>query len=160
VPRIFGEHDVGGTQVLYLAGVEFEKLGFPKVGNDPVPELGEVIQHGIYKGFIAPIALYSATAYVVVRNLAKGEHGGYRVQDTWEDTIEKWLATPELDGSLPGAEGFSTHQVLTEALNFREHAIKRTDEMRAAKALKAIGFCSKVQRVDGKVVRRWARNAP
>jgi len=99
-------------------------------------------------------------AWREAETLAKGEHGGYRVQDTWEDTIEKWLATPELDGSLPGAEGFSTHQVLTEALNFREHAIKRTDEMRAAKALKAIGFCSKVQRVDGKVVRRWARNAP
>jgi hypothetical protein len=99
-------------------------------------------------------------AWREAETLAKGEHGGYRVQDTWEDTIEKWLATPELDGSLPGAEGFSVHQVLTEALNFREHAIKRTDEMRAAKALKAIGFCSKVQRVDGTPRRWWARNAP
>ena len=77
-PRIFGETEVGGTQVLYLAGVPFEKLGFPRVGNDPVPEMGETIQHGIYKGFIAPIALYASTAYVVVRNLNRGhgEHAG------------------------------------------------------------------------------------
>ena len=77
-PRIFGETEVGGTQVLYLAAVPFEKLGFPKVGTDPVPEMGETIQHGIYKGFIAPIALYASTAYVVVRNLNRGhgEHAG------------------------------------------------------------------------------------
>jgi len=63
--------------VLYLAGVPFEQLGFPKVGTDPVPEMGETIQHGIYKGFIAPIALYACTAYVVVRNLNRdGGHGG------------------------------------------------------------------------------------
>jgi Fe-S-cluster-containing dehydrogenase component len=73
VPKIFGERDVGGTQVLHIAGLEFEKLGFPKVGEDPVPEMGETIQHGIYKGFIAPIALYATTAYVVVRNLRKGQ---------------------------------------------------------------------------------------
>lgn len=33
VPAIFGEHEVGGTAVLYLASVEFAKLGFP--GNLP-----------------------------------------------------------------------------------------------------------------------------
>ena len=29
IPRIYGESEVGGTGVLYLAGVEFEKLGLP-----------------------------------------------------------------------------------------------------------------------------------
>ena len=99
-------------------------------------------------------------AWREAETLAKGEHGGYRVQDTWEEAIERWLSTPELDGSLPGAEGFSVHQVLTEALNFREHAIKRADEMRAAKALKAMGFSSKLQRVDGTPRRWWERNNP
>jgi hypothetical protein len=88
--------------------------------------------------------------------LAEDEHGRYRVTDTWEDTITRWLATPALDGELPGAEGFTTHQALTEALCFREHAIKRADEMRAAKALKALGFRQKVQKADGKTVRRWS----
>ena len=87
--------------------------------------------------------------------LAEGEHDAYRVTDTWEDTIVRWLKTPELDGTLPGAEGFTTHQILTEALTFREHAIKRADEMRACKALKALGFCQKVQKDGRKSVRRW-----
>jgi len=99
-------------------------------------------------------------AWREAETLAKGEHGGYRVQDTWEEAIERWLSTPELDGGLPGAEGFSVHQVLTEALNFREHAIKRADEMRAAKALKAMGFSSKLQRVEGTPRRWWVRNVP
>ncbi|MGA9739636.1 hydrogenase 2 operon protein HybA, partial [Candidatus Binatus sp.] len=29
VPKVYGEHEAGGTQVLYLAHVEFEKLGLP-----------------------------------------------------------------------------------------------------------------------------------
>lgn len=87
--------------------------------------------------------------------LAESEHDAYRVTDTWEDTIARWLKTPEMDGTLPGAEGFTTHQILTEALCFREHAIKRADEMRACKALKALGFCQKVQKDGRKSVRRW-----
>jgi len=89
--------------------------------------------------------------------LAEGVHDDYRVTDTWEDAIEKWLETPDLDGTLPGAEGFSTHDVLTQALCFREHAIKRADEMRVAKVLKALGFRNKVQKDGGKAVRRWSR---
>jgi predicted P-loop ATPase len=89
--------------------------------------------------------------------LAEGVHDDYRVTDTWEEVIERWLETPDLDGTLPGADGFSTHDVLTQALCFREHAVKRADEMRAAKVLKALGFRNKVQKDGGKAVRRWSR---
>jgi hypothetical protein len=89
--------------------------------------------------------------------LAEGVHDDYRVTDTWEDAIERWLETPDLDGTLPGAEGFKTHDVLTQALYFREHAIKRADETRVAKVLRALGFCQKVQKEGRKSVRRWAR---
>ena len=37
VDRIYGEHEAGGTSVLYLSAVPFEKLGFPEVGNKPYP---------------------------------------------------------------------------------------------------------------------------
>jgi len=89
--------------------------------------------------------------------LAEGVHDDYRVTDTWEDAIEKWLETPDLDGTLPGAEGFKTHDVLTQALYYREHAIKRADETRVAKVLRALGFCQKVQKEGSKSVRRWSR---
>jgi Fe-S-cluster-containing dehydrogenase component len=69
-PKVFGEADGGGTQVLYLskAGVGFDKLGLPNLGNEPVPEMQQVIQHGIYQGFVAPVALLAVFAGVVWRN--------------------------------------------------------------------------------------------
>ncbi|MBC8406141.1 MAG: hydrogenase 2 operon protein HybA [Planctomycetes bacterium] len=66
--HIYGEHEVGGLQVLYISDVPFTKLGLPDLGNEPVPELSETVQHGIYRGFVAPVALYAALATVLVRH--------------------------------------------------------------------------------------------
>ncbi|MBI3784732.1 MAG: hydrogenase 2 operon protein HybA [Deltaproteobacteria bacterium] len=68
VQRVYGEHEVGGTQVLYLTHVDFEKLGLPAYGDDSVPERARSLQHTIYKGFIAPVALYGLLAAVMIRN--------------------------------------------------------------------------------------------
>ncbi|MFH1723740.1 MAG: sulfate respiration complex iron-sulfur protein HmcB [Elusimicrobiota bacterium] len=38
VDHIYGEHEMGGTSWLYLAGVPFEKLGLPKLGTKPHSE--------------------------------------------------------------------------------------------------------------------------
>ncbi|MBD3873533.1 MAG: hydrogenase 2 operon protein HybA [Acidobacteria bacterium] len=67
-PQIFGDTEGGGTQVLYLAGVDFEKLGLPKLGDDGVGVQMRAIQHGIYRGFIAPVALYGILGAVLWRN--------------------------------------------------------------------------------------------
>jgi Fe-S-cluster-containing dehydrogenase component len=67
-PKIFGEHDGGGTQVLYLAGVDFGKLGLPPLGDEGVGKLARDIQHGAYKGFIAPVALYALLGIAVWRS--------------------------------------------------------------------------------------------
>jgi formate dehydrogenase beta subunit len=68
--KVFGEKDGGGTQVLYLthAGVPFTALGLPDLGEVSVPHLPETVQHFIYKGFVAPVALYAALATVMWRN--------------------------------------------------------------------------------------------
>ena len=68
VNKVYGEHDGGGTQVLYLSHVPFEKLGLPELGESPAPELATTVQHGIYKGFIAPAALYALLGAVAFRN--------------------------------------------------------------------------------------------
>ncbi len=67
-PRIFGEADLGGTQVLYLADVSFDKLGLPDIGNDPVPKLARSVQHGAYKWGIGPLALYGILGAVMWHN--------------------------------------------------------------------------------------------
>ncbi|BDG03180.1 hydrogenase 2 operon protein HybA [Anaeromyxobacter oryzae] len=66
--KIYGERDGGGTGVLVLSAVPFETLGLPLLGKEPVPALGERIQHGIYQGFVAPVALFGALAFVTWRN--------------------------------------------------------------------------------------------
>jgi formate dehydrogenase iron-sulfur subunit len=67
-PKIFGEADGGGTNVLYLSPVPFQTLGLPALGKEPAPALAENIQHGIYQGFVAPVALLGALTFVTWRN--------------------------------------------------------------------------------------------
>jgi formate dehydrogenase iron-sulfur subunit len=73
VSRIYGESDLGGTQVLYLSHVPFEELDFKFDDPEPVPELQRTIQHGIYQGFAAPLALYALLGAVIFRNRRRGE---------------------------------------------------------------------------------------
>ncbi len=57
--HVFGETEVGGTSWIYLSGPSMNKLGMPRLGNDPAPGVSESIQHGIFAYFIPPIALYA-----------------------------------------------------------------------------------------------------
>jgi formate dehydrogenase beta subunit len=68
VPKVYGETDGGGTQVLYLSHVPFDKIGFPALGDEPAPRLARSIQHGVYRGFVAPLALYGVLGVVMWRN--------------------------------------------------------------------------------------------
>jgi Fe-S-cluster-containing dehydrogenase component len=74
-PKVYGESEAGGTQVLYLskAGVSFADLGLPALASVPVPQLQQEVQHGIYKGFIAPAALYAGLSIVLWRNRRRGK---------------------------------------------------------------------------------------
>jgi Fe-S-cluster-containing dehydrogenase component len=71
--RIYGEHEVGGTNHLYLSAMQFDKLGLPVLKDEAPAEFSEKIQHTIYKGFIAPVALYSTLCFIAVKNMKK--HG-------------------------------------------------------------------------------------
>jgi len=59
VSHVFGEFEVGGTDWLYLAGTDFAKLQFPKLGVNPAPGVSESIQHGIFAYFVPPVSLYA-----------------------------------------------------------------------------------------------------
>lgn len=89
--------------------------------------------------------------------LAKVEHQHYRVEaDSWEGVLKTWLETPGLDEVRPADGWFRLHDVLVDGLNMRAGQIRKADEMRAAKVLKAIG-CEKVFRNDeqGKTQKVW-----
>lgn len=67
---VYGVSDGGGTHVLYLAasGAEFDQLGLPRLPREPLPALGEGIQHAVYRWFAAPAVLYGVLAYTIVKN--------------------------------------------------------------------------------------------
>ena len=73
VPRVYGETEAGGTQVLYLSHVPFEKIGLPDYGPTAVPNTQRTIQHGLYQGFVAPLALYGVLAAVLMKNRGRDQ---------------------------------------------------------------------------------------
>jgi formate dehydrogenase iron-sulfur subunit len=56
---IYGKEDAGGTSVLYLSAVPFEKLGLENVGTEPVPDLSEGTANIVLPGILVggPVAL-------------------------------------------------------------------------------------------------------
>jgi Fe-S-cluster-containing dehydrogenase component len=68
IQHVYGEKEGGGTQVLYLASVPFQKLGLPDLEEKPQAQVSETIQHTIYKGMIAPIVFLGGLVYIVHKN--------------------------------------------------------------------------------------------
>jgi Fe-S-cluster-containing dehydrogenase component len=75
VQKVYGEHDGGGTQCLYISHIPFENLGLPVLGAESTPTLQRTIQRSVYKGFAAPIALYGLLGFVMLRNRRKEGEG-------------------------------------------------------------------------------------
>ena len=75
-PKVYGEEEAGGTQVLYLSHVPFEKLGLPTLDGTSIPYRSESVQHGVYQGMVTPVVLYAGLAAVVAKNWRKGEGEG------------------------------------------------------------------------------------
>lgn len=65
VDHVYGEHEVGGTSWLYLASRPFTELGFPQLGDDAPLQVTESIQHGVFKLFLPPVALFTLLAGVM-----------------------------------------------------------------------------------------------
>ena len=73
IPHVYGENEAGGTQVLYLAGMPFNKLGLPELPDRPYTALAENIQHTLYKGMILPIVALGGLIFLVKRTGEKEE---------------------------------------------------------------------------------------
>ena len=83
--KVYGEHDGGGTHVLYLTAkdVTFEALGLPELGDESPAAPAEHVQHGMYKWFALPTILYGTLAYTIVKNKKKqAASGGHHGEET------------------------------------------------------------------------------
>lgn len=77
VQHVYGEKEYGGTQVLKLSGVPFEKVGMPALPPYSSAATSETIQHSLYGGLLMPIAVLGALTWVTKRNVTpEDEEGG------------------------------------------------------------------------------------
>ncbi len=60
VNHIYGLHDAGGTSVLYLSHVPFEKIGLPELGDEPMPGLSERMGSVVLPGLIVGVPILLA----------------------------------------------------------------------------------------------------
>ncbi|MDD5057604.1 MAG: hydrogenase 2 operon protein HybA [Sideroxydans sp.] len=70
LPQIYGEKELGGTQMLKLSAVPFEKLGMPKLPERSYAATSETMQHTLYGNALAlPLAVLGVLTYVAKRNV-------------------------------------------------------------------------------------------
>ncbi|MCB2212534.1 4Fe-4S dicluster domain-containing protein [bacterium] len=62
IDHVYGEHEVGGTAVVYISGVPFDKIGFKEYDATSIAALPQSIQHGIFKYWVTPLALFGMLA--------------------------------------------------------------------------------------------------
>ena len=73
VNHIYGKDDAGGTSVLYLSHVLFDKLGFPELGSEPVPALNDWLAPIILPSIFVGGAAILAGAYYLTGKKGEGE---------------------------------------------------------------------------------------
>jgi hypothetical protein len=71
--HIYGEKEGGGTQVMMLAGVSFDKLGLPELPEKSAASRSESVQHGLYRGMIAPALLFAGLLYATRKHTQQME---------------------------------------------------------------------------------------
>lgn len=69
VDHIYGEKEAGGTSVLYLSSVPFEKIGFPDVEKKPYPALSGMAIHAVPPTVIALGAMLGGIYTLIKRRM-------------------------------------------------------------------------------------------
>ncbi|GGF67676.1 hydrogenase-2 operon protein HybA [Terasakiella brassicae] len=72
--HIWGEKEAGGTNVLHISAIAFDKLGMPPLEDRSYASVSEGVQHTLYKYMALPAAAMAGLTYVVKRN--KDNHDG------------------------------------------------------------------------------------
>lgn len=70
-PKVYGEKEGGGSQILMLAAVPFEKLGMPALDEASDASFSEDIQHTVYKGMIGPGVLLAGLLFAAYKSTNK-----------------------------------------------------------------------------------------
>jgi formate dehydrogenase iron-sulfur subunit len=93
VDHIYGEHEAGGTSVLYLSAVPFDKIGFPTLGPEPYPAKSASALAAVPPAVIAVGALLGAT-YGFFKRRAAALAAGHQDHHPTFETLKRPLRTP------------------------------------------------------------------
>lgn len=66
--HVWGEKEAGGTNVLHISAVPFDKLGMPPLGERSYASISEGVQHAIYNYMALPALALAGLTYIVRRN--------------------------------------------------------------------------------------------
>ncbi|OGB68505.1 MAG: hydrogenase 2 protein HybA [Burkholderiales bacterium RIFOXYC12_FULL_60_6] len=67
--HVYGETEYGGTQVLKLSAVNFQKMGLPDLPPNSSAATSETIQHSLYGGLVLPVVALGALSFIAKRNV-------------------------------------------------------------------------------------------
>jgi formate dehydrogenase iron-sulfur subunit len=70
---VYGEHEVGGTSMLYISGVSFDKLQYPELGEQPIPSVTWPYMKAVPFVFFGMATTMSAIYYVTHRDKEEKE---------------------------------------------------------------------------------------
>lgn len=66
IDHIYGEHEAGGTAVLYLSAVPFEQLHFPQPGNGAISQTAETVM-GLTPAVALSVATLATGLHLILR---------------------------------------------------------------------------------------------
>ncbi|MFQ5660076.1 MAG: Ni/Fe-hydrogenase cytochrome b subunit [Gammaproteobacteria bacterium] len=81
IDRLYGEKEGGGTQMLMLSAVPFEKFGLPDLPERSFASISETIQHTLYRGLIAPALVLAGLAFTAFRRQTATAAAEEEIQD-------------------------------------------------------------------------------
>jgi Fe-S-cluster-containing dehydrogenase component len=81
INHVWGEKEIGGTQVLHLSAVPFEKLDKNPLPDVAPASVAESLQDRIYHGMIAPLAFLGVLVFAAKRSM-KGQDDVERPNDS------------------------------------------------------------------------------
>lgn len=74
--HIWGEKEAGGTNVLHISSVPFDKLGMPPLEERSAASVAETVQHSLYSYLALPAIALTGLSYVVNKNMDVEDEGG------------------------------------------------------------------------------------
>jgi len=73
IEHVWGENEAGGTNVLHISNIPFEKLGMPPLNERSAASISETVQHSVYSYMALPAVALAGLVYTVRKNKEGGD---------------------------------------------------------------------------------------